>query len=64
MVTMHFPLHIFDSFERLYKAVSSLPPRLEPLLWAGIDELINITPHGQDGSFLSCYIIQVCVSNI
>ncbi|TNM85313.1 hypothetical protein fugu_007584 [Takifugu bimaculatus] len=31
-------------FERLYKAIPSLPPRLEPLVWAGIDELITITP--------------------
>lgn len=46
-IYIYFPLPFFDSFERLYKAVPSLPPRLESLLWAGINELINIAPDGQ-----------------
>ncbi|XP_040892778.1 uncharacterized protein LOC121181061 isoform X2 [Toxotes jaculatrix] len=30
--------------ERLYVAIPSLPPDLEPGTWAGIDELLNIAP--------------------
>ncbi|KAM8772694.1 uncharacterized protein AB9X84_011354 [Acanthopagrus schlegelii] len=31
-------------FERLYGAMPSLPPDLEPVIWAGIDSLTNIAP--------------------
>ncbi|XP_053273901.1 uncharacterized protein LOC128435137 [Pleuronectes platessa] len=31
-------------FVRLYEAVPSLPPDIEPVLWAGIDQLIRVAP--------------------
>lgn len=63
IIYVFIPFPFSDSFDRLYKAVTSLPPRLEYLLWAGINELINITPEGQFPSYILCYLIK-CVFNI
>ncbi|XP_056890702.1 uncharacterized protein mslnb isoform X1 [Takifugu flavidus] len=51
-------------FERLYKAIPSLPPRLEPLVWAGIDELITITPDECLPANITCLMTQYNASKI
>ncbi|XP_031666949.1 uncharacterized protein LOC109885747 [Oncorhynchus kisutch] len=33
-------------FERLYQAVSSVPPEMEPVVWANIDNLMQTAPEG------------------
>ena len=42
-----YSFHLRVRFERLYGAMPSLPPDLEPVIWAGIDSLTNIAPEGQ-----------------
>ncbi|KAM9493001.1 uncharacterized protein ACWYII_004701 [Salvelinus alpinus] len=33
-------------FERLYQALSSVPPEMEPVIWANIDNLMQTAPEG------------------
>ncbi|CAN9510582.1 unnamed protein product [Ophioblennius macclurei] len=43
--TVTAPCYVYEHiFIQLYKAIPSLPPDLEPQLWAGIDELMYFTP--------------------
>ncbi|XP_045566777.1 uncharacterized protein isoform X4 [Salmo salar] len=42
-------------FERLYQAVSSVPPEMEPVVWANIDNLMQTAPEG-------CGLVEQCPS--
>ncbi|XP_029594653.1 uncharacterized protein LOC115177814 isoform X2 [Salmo trutta] len=42
-------------FERLYQALSSVPPEMEPVVWANIDNLMQTAPEG-------CGLVEQCPS--
>ncbi|XP_051242515.1 uncharacterized protein mslnb isoform X47 [Dicentrarchus labrax] len=51
-------------FERLYGAVPSLPPSIEPVTWATIDELILMAPEECVPENIACPITQYNVTDV
>ncbi|XP_069545539.1 uncharacterized protein [Brachyistius frenatus] len=51
-------------FERLYGAISSVSPDLEPVVWAHIDDLINIAPEECVPENITCPVTQFNGDNI
>ncbi|KAE8300477.1 Mesothelin Pre-pro-megakaryocyte-potentiating factor [Larimichthys crocea] len=52
------------TFERLYGAIKSLPPDLEPVAWAGIDDLITIAPDECVPNNVTCQVTQYNDTNV
>ncbi|XP_028270757.1 uncharacterized protein mslnb isoform X2 [Parambassis ranga] len=51
-------------FERMYRAIPSLSPNMEPLVWAQIDALITIAPEECVPENITCPVTQFNGSNI